>query len=93
MITLEQARDYLRLDGTDNDGVISPLLDAIPGYIELTTGMSAAQQSSEPLADTASKFILSLWYNAEQTDSVKLERTIDCLLKGLSAIAEPTPTV
>lgn len=86
MLTLGEARDYLRIDGTDNDGIISPLLDAIPGYIEVTTGMTAAQQDTEPLAITASKFILLLWYNPEQADNVKLERVIESLLKGLSAL-------
>ncbi len=87
MITVEEAREYLRLDGTDNDGIISPLLDAIPGYIELTTGMTAAQQATEPLAKTASKFLLLLWYNPEQADVEKIQRVIDNLLKGLSALA------
>lgn len=87
MITVEEAREYLRLDGTDNDGIISPLLDAIPGYIELTTGMTAAQQATEPLAKTASKFLLLLWYNPEQAGVEKIQRVIDNLLKGLSALA------
>lgn len=86
MLTLGEARDYLRIDGTDNDGIISPLLTAIPGYIELCTGMTTEQQDTEPLAITASKFILLLWYNPEQADNVKLERVIESLLKGLSAL-------
>lgn len=86
-MTVTEARDYLRLDGTDNDGVISPLLSAIPDYIETTTGMSAAQQASEPLANTVSKFLLALWYNAEGTETEKLERTINSLLKVLTAMA------
>lgn len=90
-MTVTEARDYLRLDGTDNDGVITPLLSAIPDYIETTTGMSAAQQASEPLADTVSKFLLALWYNAEGTETEKLERTINSLLKVLTAMAaKPT---
>lgn len=92
MLTLEAARDCLRLDGTDNDSIIEPLLLAIPDYIELTTGMSAAQQDTEPLAETVSKFLLSLWYNPEQADTAKLERVIENLLKGLSALVV-TPTV
>lgn len=90
-MTITEARDYLRIDGTDNDGVISPLLLAIPDYIETTTGMSADQQASEPLADTVSKFLLALWYNAEGTETEKLERTINSLLKVLTAMAA-TPT-
>lgn len=86
MLTLSQARDHLRIDGTDNDGVITSLLLAIPDYIELTTGMTAAQQDTEPLAETVSKFLLILWYNPEQADTAKLERVIESLLKGLSAL-------
>jgi hypothetical protein len=86
-LTLEEAKEHLRIDGTDNDIIIVSLLDAIPGYIEVTTGMTAAQQETEPLARTASKFILQLWYNAEQTDSEKLQRTIDGLLKALTVMA------
>jgi hypothetical protein len=89
-MTLDQAREFLRVDGTDNDIIIVSLLDAIPGYIEVTTGMTAAQQEAEPLATTAGKFILKLWYNAEQTDSEKLQRTIDGLLKALTVMARPT---
>jgi hypothetical protein len=89
-LSLEEAREHLRIDGTDNDIIISSLLAAIPGYIEATTGMTPEQQDTEPLATTASKFILQLWYNAEQTDSEKLQRTIDGLLKALTVMARAT---
>lgn len=89
-LTLEEAKEHLRIDGTDNDVIITSLLDAIPGYIEVTTGMTAEQQETEPLANTAGKFILQLWYNAEQADSDKLQRTIDGLLKALTVMARPT---
>ena len=87
VLSLEEAREHLRIDGTDNDELILSLLDAIPGYIEVTTGMTPEQQETEPLARTASKFILQLWYNAEQTDSEKLQKTIDGLLKSLTVMA------
>ena len=90
MLTVAEARDYLRLDGTDNDVIIASLLGAIPGYIEISTGMTPTQQENEPLANTASKFILQLWYNAEQTDSEKLQRTIDGLLKAITVMARAT---
>lgn len=84
MLSIDKAREWLRIDGTDNDAVISGLLEAVPGYIEVATGMNAAQQDMEPLAEAASKFIVQLWYNAEQSDSEKLQRTIDGLLKALT---------
>lgn len=83
-MTISEAREYLRIDGTDNDEIITSLMSAIPDYIEITTGMTAEQQASEPLADTVSKFILQLWYNADQTDSEKLQRTIDGLFKAIT---------
>lgn len=87
MLTVEQAREVLRLDTADNDAIIEGLLSAIPDYIELTTGVTAEQQEEQPLADTAGKFILMLWYNAERADAEKLQRTIDSLLKTLALIA------
>ena len=88
MITLEKAREWLRIDGTDNDEIIKGLLAAVPGYIEVSTGMSPYQQKKEPLADTAAKFILTLWYNAEQSEAERLQRCIDNLLKALTVKAE-----
>lgn len=87
MLTLDKAREWLRIDGTDNDDIIIGLLNAVPGYIEVTTGMTPTQQINEPLAEAAGKFIVQLWYNAEQTDSEKLQRTIDGLLKALTVKA------
>lgn len=88
MITLAEAREVLRLDGTANDDIISGLLTAIPDYIELCTGVTVAEQAEEPLADTAGKFLLILWYHAERVDGDKIQRTIDSLLKTLSLKAK-----
>ena len=84
MVTIETAREWLRIDGTDNDSIILGLLDAVPTYIELTSGMKPADQEKDPLADTVTKFLLTLWYNAEQSEADKLQRTIDNLLKTLT---------
>lgn len=88
MLSLEQAREFLRIDSTDNDNIISALLEAIPSYIEITTGMTVSQQNTEPLINTVSRFILQLWYNAEQSESEKLQRTIDSLLKAITLKAD-----
>ncbi len=84
LITTEEARDWLRLDNSDNDAVIAGLITSAEEYITLTTGMSTEAQQASPLAKTACKFLLSLWYDPEQTDSDKLQRSIDNLLKALS---------
>lgn len=87
IIPIEQARDVLRVDGDDNDCVIIPFLETIPDYLEITTGYKANRGKYSPLAQTVAKFILQLWYNADGTDTEKLQRTIDNLLTALSAAA------
>ncbi len=87
-MTIEEAREWLRLDNSDNDEIIKALLVAIPNYIEVSTGMCKEQQDTEPLVYTVSKFILQLWYNAEQAESEKLQRTIDSLLKAITLMAD-----
>lgn len=84
MLTIEQARDVLRIDGTDNDVMIQALLDTLPDYIELTTGLSIAEQATDPLCDTVATFLIKLWYNAEQAEADKLQRVIDELLKTIT---------
>ena len=84
MMTLNDACDVLRVNPGDNDDLITSLLDAIPDYIEVTTGMSLNDQSAEPLVDTVSGFLLKLWYFGDHADDQALKRTIDCLLKAIS---------
>ena len=84
MVSLATAREWLRIDGTDNDTIIQGLLMACPEYIEMATGLEVSDQASEPLADTVTKFLLTLWYNAEQAEADRLQRTIDSLLKTLT---------
>lgn len=87
LISIEEARDILRLDGPDNDMIIIPLIEAIPDYLEVTTGRRWDNDTVvNPLAQTAAGFILQLWYNAQGTDTERLKRTIDNLLVALTAI-------
>lgn len=84
MLTLEQACNILRVDVGNNDELIQSLIGAVPDYIEVTTGMNKEQQEGEPLVDTVSGFLLTLWYYADHADDVKLQRTIDNLLKCIT---------
>lgn len=84
MLTLEQACNILRVDVGNNDELIQSLIGAVPDYIEVTTGMNKEQQEGEPLVDTVSGFLLTLWYYANHADDVKLQRTIDNLLKCIT---------
>ena len=83
-MTLEDAKNVLRVDIDDNDELIQSLLNALPGYIEIKTGMKEADQAAEPLVKTVSGVILMLWYYSDHADDVKLNRTIDSLLKAIT---------
>jgi len=84
MLSLAQACNILHVDEGNNDELIESLIAAIPDYIEVTTGMSAEQQETEPLVETVSGFILTLWYFSDHSDDIKLQRTIDNLLKCIT---------
>lgn len=84
IFTVTEARDILRIDGADNDLIITPLLEAIPPYLTETTGYVAMGDYS-PVARTAARFLLQQWYYGENAETDKLLRVIDCLLKALSA--------
>ncbi len=84
MISLTQACNILHVDKGNNDALIESLIYAIPDYIEVTTGMKKKQQIVEPLVDTVSGFLLTLWYYSDHSDDMKLQRTIDNLLKCIT---------
>lgn len=84
VLTTLEAREWLRLDNGDNDAILEGLISSATEYIELTTGLDETAQENSPLAKTAAKFLLSLWYDPTQVDTDKLQRSIDNLLKALS---------
>lgn len=86
-MTLTEACNVLHVDQGDNDELIQSLCDALPSYIETTTGLKEADQASEPLVTTVSGFLLTLWYYSDHADDQALTRTIDALLKAISARA------
>lgn len=86
VISIDEAREWLRLDGTDNDAVVSGLIEGAAEYIAIATGLDANAQAASPLAKTATKFLLSLWYDPTQTDTDRLQRSIDNLLKAVTHV-------
>ncbi len=83
-MTLAEACNVLHVDQGSNDTLISSLLAALPSYIETTTGLETSDQSSEPLVQTVSGFLLTQWYYADHADDQSLTRTINALLKAIS---------
>ena len=87
IISIKEARDTLRVDDEDNDPIIEPLVEAIPYYLEVTTGKAWDDEPVHPLAKTVAKFLLQLWFDPQTQDSVRIQRTIDNLLTSLTAQA------
>ena len=83
-MTLSEACNLLHVNEGDNDELIESLVDALPDYIELTTGLKTNDQSGEPLVDVVGGFLLTQWYYADHADDQALTRTIDALLKALT---------
>lgn len=86
IITIEEARDTLRIDGTDLDPIIIPLVEAIPLYLKTTTG-EFWEECNHPLAKTTAKFILQLWFEPRGSESERLKNIIEGLLTVLTAEA------
>nr|DAO23897.1 MAG TPA: head tail connector [Caudoviricetes sp.] len=86
MLTIEEAREWLRLDNSDNDDVISGLITSAVEYITLTTGLSEEDQANSTLAETAQKFLITLWYDPQTAETDRLQRVIDNLLKSITTL-------
>ena len=87
ILTIEEGRNALRVDGDFNDDIIQPLIDAIPEYLYLTTGRDWDDgKDTHALAKTTATFILQLWFDPQTQDSERLKRTIDSLLTTLTVI-------
>lgn len=84
MMSLYSACNVLHVDMGVNDELISSLIYALPGYIEMATGMSEADQENEPLVEVVSGFLLTQWYYADHADDQALTRTINSLLKAIT---------
>ncbi|PTL37644.1 head-tail connector protein [Alkalicoccus saliphilus] len=86
LISIEEARDAVRVNDEENDPIIETLLDSIPSYLEATTGITWEEDPVHPLARTVTIFILQLWFDPQSQDSERLKRTIDNLLTALTAL-------
>lgn len=84
ILSVNEAKEFLRIDGNDNDIIIEGLIAGAEEYITITTGIASSLLATSPLAKTTAKMLCALWYDSQQIDSEKLQRTIDNLLKSLT---------
>lgn len=88
LLTLDEARDALRIDGTDNDTIIQSMLDSLPDYLQATTGSAWNDNTAAgyQLAKQCAKFILQLWYDPSTQDAARLQNVVDKLLGTLQVV-------
>ena len=87
ILDIQEARAALRVDGDYNDEIINPLIEALPSYLEIKTGVNWDEDNqTHELAKTTGKFVLQLWFDPQTQDSERLKRTIDNLLAALTAL-------
>lgn len=85
ILSIQEARDAVRAEEY-HDPLIIPLLEAIPSYLETTTGRNWDTEPVHPLAKTAAKFILMLWFDPQEATVERLKNAIDNLLVALTAM-------
>lgn len=87
MLNDTEILDTLRLDADEvsNIFIAQSLVEAIPEYIHVATGLEVERLGADPtpLEKTTAKFILQLWYHPDNTDALLQQRTIDNLLHTL----------
>lgn len=89
VVTLEQAKNYLKVDEdiTDDDELISSLISAASDYVERTTGKMA---DGSPLCELCVKQLVAHWYENRAVYSSKpgainvLPHTVTALLTHIA---------
>ena len=84
VVTVEAMRDYLRIDGTANDKLLSDYIDAATVYVTRTTGATAEQQAANPLARAAVKMLVAEWYDPQGIDATASDRAVTEMLKHIT---------
>lgn len=85
IITLEEAKNLLRVDFDEDDNLIQTLIDTIPEYLKNKTGKSWDTEPVNPLVKTLAGFLLQSWYDGSSTP--QLEKVIDNIIFTLTPMA------
>lgn len=85
VVSVDDMREYLRLDDDANDLILVDLIEAAAVYITQTTGMDTTDQADNPLARSAIKMLVATWYDPQGIDATASERAVTEMLKHLPA--------
>lgn len=81
MLTLQETKDFLRVDIDDEDALIQSLITSAVDYIETATGLTAEEQDAEPICKMAQFNLVMAWYQRDGYGG-ELEKVITSLLKS-----------
>jgi len=90
IITLEETKQYLRIDNNEEDGLITTLIDAAETYLENATGNKFDETNH--LAKLFCWVLVTDWYENREMigrTSDRIRHTVDSILQQLSL--EPDP--
>lgn len=65
ILTLEEAKDMLRVSCDDDDKIIENLINTLPQYLFEKTGKRWDIEPIDPLVKTVSRFLLASWYDMD----------------------------
>ncbi len=89
-MTLQEAKDYLKIDFTDDDMYIQTLVDTTQTYIDKCCG--EAYKTEDKLVKLATlvqyKLVNDLYDNRGFIDNVKNDRVVDTIFMTLSNYTE-----
>lgn len=83
VVSVDEMREYLRIDGTANDTILTALLDAAGVYIAQATGATTTTQAANPLAKAATKMLVAEWYDPQGIDATASDRAVAETLKHI----------
>jgi uncharacterized phage protein (predicted DNA packaging) len=91
-VELEEVKPFLRIDGDEEDNVISPLILAAEAYIKIATRPDV--DTSNELYKIAVKLLISHWYENREavvvgSISKSLEFSLQSILIQLSHCGSP----
>lgn len=81
-MTLELAKNILRIDTDFDDDRIAAIINILPHYIYERTGFSVDKQAGEPLCQLLEQFLIRKFYLPDEPYGT-IDKTIDSLLTAL----------
>lgn len=82
MLTIELAKNILRIDTGFEDNRIQAIVNILPFYIFERTGYPVDKQANEPLCQLLEQFLIRKFYLPDEPENY-IDRTIESLIATL----------